>query len=209
MGTLSLPVIGSENVVADPKILTALEKLNGVLDSTNEKVSGSAINLTGAGVIGWSTPKVIATEQTRESASFGTLTTADEVTGVVVPENGLLVVAYSALVKSSVSAAGRAAIFIGANQLKGAGVTIPEVQETGLTGTAFNTVISHAPGLVAVGGTSFVTTGQSLGNINQTYGGPCFIHRLAAGTYNVSVQFKATSGSVTAKERALYVGVSR
>jgi hypothetical protein len=29
----------------------------------------------------------------------------------------------------------------------------------------------------------------------------------AAGTYNISVQYKATSGSITAKERKLWVAV--
>src|SRR5690349_10367695 len=86
----------------------------------------------------WHTPKVIATEESRESTSFGTLTTADEIKSVVLPENGLLVVGYSAIVKSSVSAAGRAAIFVGSNQLKtGTGSGPPSAEQAATVGTGF------------------------------------------------------------------------
>lgn len=156
--------------------------------------------------ITWYTPKVIATEQTRESASFGFLTTEDKIPSVVVPENGVLVVGYQALVKSSVSAAGRAAIFIGANQLRRGGVA----QEENTESTAFHRMVATATGMASFasgpGEAAFGTTGEVLAS-SSNLGGPCFIGSLAAGTYTVGVEYKATSGSVTAKSRTLWVGV--
>lgn len=162
-----------------------------------------------AGTLGrWYTPSIVATEQERENVAFGTLTTADEVKSVVLPENGLMVIGYMAIVKSSVSEAGAAAIFLGATQLKAVGSTTPVVQEVKTTGTS-TTIVSSSPiGLVNSGnGSSYVTTGMSVSSINiATGGGLCFVFA-AAGTYNVSVQYKATSGKVFAKERKLWVGV--
>lgn len=186
------------------------EVVNGELDNENLKsaagITRGKLAADAKGIVGtWYTPKVIATEQSRESTSFGTLTTADEIKEVVLPENGLLVIGYAALAKCSVSAAGRAAIFIGSNQLKIAGATVPVVQETELFGTGFQTISSVARGLDRGEGTSYVTTGQAVYAAKTEHtGGMCFVHA-AAGTYNISVQYRATSGSVTAKERKLWV----
>jgi hypothetical protein len=67
--------------------------------------------------------------------------------------------------------------------------------------------------------TGDVTTGQAVGiagvaHLNLAnagtitmgsgaWGGPCYIFGLAAGAYKISVQFKASSGKVTAKKRRL------
>jgi len=156
----------------------------------------------------WYAPKIIATEESRTNTAFGTLATADEITNVVLPTNGLMAIGYVALVKESVSTAGRAAIFLGANQLKKVGGTTPVVQEAELFGTGtFQTLATQADGLDRGEGTSFVTTGQVLAHNRGTgLGGLCYVFA-ASGTYNVSIQYKATSGSVTAKERKLWVGV--
>lgn len=199
----------------------ALKKvINGELDNGNLKAGAGIVgtklasetvtneNLAAAAKpFDWYTPKVIATEQTRESTSFGTLTTADEITGVVLPENGLLVVGYKAITKASVAAAGKAAIFLGANQLKKPGSTTPEVQEGNISGETFGIQTTSVIGMGAQGtGTSYATTGQVITNSGASAGGVCYIFA-AAGTYTVSVQYRATSGSVTAKERTLWVGV--
>jgi|SRR6476620_1821121 len=161
----------------------------------------------------WYTPKVIATEESRSNTAFGTLTTPDEITGVVVPANSLVQLTYSALVGSSVEGAGRVAVFVGSNQLKSVGATTPAVQEASTSGTPGvpRTCMSNAGGLgVSLQGTSFVTTGLAHAwptASGEVRGGPVLIHRLAAGTYSFSIQFKATSGSITAKERLLQVAV--
>lgn len=196
-------------VYANDKALR--EVVNGELDNGN--LSGSA-GITTANLAGeittaklsqakftWYTPKVIATEETRSNTAFGFLTTEDKIESVVVPTNGLVLIGYSALFKSSSANAGRAAIFLGSNQLKVA-LGTQEAQAS----EVFKALNTYPGGLVKTSEqSSFVTTGEALGF--ETSGGFCVVHRLAAGTYTIGVQFKATSGSVTAKERALSVGV--
>jgi hypothetical protein len=196
-GTYEIPTEGSPNSTEDPKIKTMLKGVNELLNTENKL--GNTIR--------WQTPTVIATEETRENVAFGTLTTADEVKSVVLPANGLFAIGYTAIFKSSVSNAGRAAIFIGANQLKNAATGAPLVEEIATATTELSTLGTTSSGLSRSNGsaaTAFVTTGQILGP--GTGGGLTYVFA-AAGTYNISVQFKATSGSVTAKERKLWVGV--
>lgn len=217
-GTISpnLPVLGEQNTVADPETRESLETLrdalNGILNSEN-KVDPSLFAEADQIKFTWYPPKVISSEQSRESSAFSTLETADEIKSIVVPENGLLLLGYSALVSSTVEKAGRAAFYIGNNQLKVMGTTTPAVQEAETTGVAneFKTCTSILSGLkISPFGTSFVTTGMALSQFNAAVtetGGLCYVHRLAPGTYNVSVQYRATSGKVKAKERILYAAV--
>jgi hypothetical protein len=190
------------------------EVINGELDNSN--LSGSAgitaANLAGeipraklasdAKPVTWYTPKVIATEQSRESASFGTMTTADEIKEVVLPENGLIVIGYTALVKASVSLAGRAAVFIGSNQLKLNGVVTEALCDSG----TFKRTTTNGSSLYNLSNTiAFATTGEVLSPSSEgNAGGPLYVWA-AAGTYNISVQFKASSGTITVKERKLWV----
>jgi hypothetical protein len=215
-GTLSNPVIGEPNSTGDPKIIALVKQWNEKINSEN-KLIGTNIEKEGIGneqlssaakPFDWYTPKIIPSEQERTNTAFGTLTTADEITGVVLPENGLIVVGYQALWKSSVSAAGKAAIFIGANQLKTAASGAPAVNEISTLETKNSLLTSIPNGLTrgTVESTSFVTTGQAIATGSEPVGGVCFIYA-AAGTYNISVQFKASSGTVTAKERKLWVAV--
>jgi hypothetical protein len=147
----------------------------------------------------------IAKEETRESATFGTLPTADLIKEVKVSERGLLRIGYSARFKSSVSGAGAASVFLGANELK-LYTTEPKVQFATSVGTTFRHLSTGFSGLVtstageAVG--ADVTTGQMIAA--SVSGGEISLF-LAAGTYDISVQYKATSGSVTAKDRRLFV----
>jgi hypothetical protein len=75
----------------------------------------------------------VAGAENRVSAAYGLMATPDRVTGIVLPTNGLLVVTFQAWWNESVSAAARAAIFLGSNQLKIASNTAsaPSVQEAG------------------------------------------------------------------------------
>lgn len=149
---------------------------------------------------------VVAKEESRENTSFGTLPTADLIKEVKVGEKGLLRIGYSARFKSSVAGAGQAAIFLGANQIK-LYTTEPKGVAAATTGTVFRQLSSSATtGLSANSSNEAsgadVTTGQLLSATLQ--GGMAELF-LAAGTYEVSVQYKAASGSVTAKERRLWV----
>lgn len=190
--------------------------------------------------------KIIATEESTTSESFTYLPTEDKVTGVEVAEGDLLLIEYSALWKSPAGAGGgRAAIFLGANQLKvaaphnfadSAPKKVGAMITFGANGEKF-TMLYTSPnyGLVSCNSGAadavFVNTGQigagayanklriEINGVEQLlrnsdeipltpYGGICAVERLAAGTYEVGVKFKADatgSPKITAKERILRV----
>jgi len=189
----------------------------------------------GAKPFTWYPPVEIPTEQSRENVAYGTLATPDEVASVVLPAKGLIAVKYQASWQESVLGTCRAAIFIGANQLK---ITQDQNPTTGtqaaMTGVDSRTNIMQpllsAPfGLISPdmqygsGVEPPVTTGQAIASYSagqsrievggageklvtaQAFGGACEIFA-AAGTYNISVQFKASSGNVKVKNRKLWVG---
>ena len=174
--------------------------------------SQSLINNQSAIIAGTTSVKsFIATEQERNSATYGTLATPDEVT-VVMPENGLIAVAYQATWKASagIGNGGRAAIFIGANQLKvvtGAEATAPETQQAEVGGNAFASLASFGGGLASTATgvyTGDVTTGQAVGAAGKFL---FVLVQAAAGAYSISVQYKAVTGTVTAKSRKLWAWV--
>jgi len=183
--------------------VSLLQKL-GLSDSSGQKGRGKSI---------------IIQSESRSNTAYGTLTTPDQVSGIVLPTDGLIAIGYQATWQESVNAAARAALFIGANQLKltNADIAAPVVQETGLNsgGTSVNKPLATSNvGLVCsptntTAYTGDVTTGQVLGmnassGVIGPWGGFTFAFA-AAGTYTVSVQFKASSGSVTASNRKLWV----
>jgi len=206
--SLNIPQIGLPDTTEDVKVannFTTLQNtINGNIDSTNLSAAtaqAAAVNQSGQTVKGATN---IATSQSTTSTTYTTLATPDQVTGVVLPTNGLLLVTYDATWQESIAGAARAAIFIGANQLRQASQTGPVVSEAQIGGANNNTKL-YTTGVL----TSFnaaanypgdATTGQVIGQ-----GGlPAFIYA-AAGTYTVSVQFKASSGTVTALNRKLWV----
>lgn len=156
---------------------------------------------------------IIVTEEARTNVAYGLQTTPDRVQSVVLPTNGLIFVAYEALWKSSISSAGAGAIFLGANQVKTqqVGGALINLETFTRQANLYQPLSSTNIGLVSVtSGTSTqsdTTTGQAVGFIDasgQPWGGFTVIFA-AAGTYDVSIQFRATSGSVTVKERKLWV----
>lgn len=181
---------------------------------------------------------IIATSESRTNVAYGTLTTPDQVAGIVLPTDGLIHIMYKATWQESVNSAGRAAIFIGATQLKvpavgGAGASASALQESFINNgsAAIDSVLSSSPmGLVCLVGANGqayggdVTTGQATGTVlavngalrtivgsdqialvtSYFTGNVCSVFA-AAGTYTISVQYKSTSGSVTAKDRKLWV----
>lgn len=181
----------------------------GALTVTDLAAVKSQAGITAGGIVR-AGKSIIATQQTTTSASYTTLTTPDQVSNVVLPTDGLIVVAFQAYAKTSVGQSGRAAIFLGANQLKGPD-TVPAVTETfGFSSGADNwaTVFSSSRGLGvddlgSVTSPAVVTTGMILPT-PLSEGGLCPIWA-AAGTYTISVQWKTSSGTLTAKERRLWV----
>lgn len=163
---------------------------------------------------------IIATSQSRTNTAYGTLTTPDQVTGIVMPTDGVIVVLFNAVWQQATTGADvRAGIFLNGTQLvRGVQNAVANaVQEADLGGTgARDTILTTYPlGLVSAGNSAgsysgVATTGQSFGlapdttDTSTTWGGACFIFA-AAGTYTVDIRYKASSGSVTAKDRKLFV----
>jgi hypothetical protein len=223
---LTPPSIGQPNATEDVDIVNAFSAIqtlvNGNLDEQNlATATNQRLGLNSGGASGRGTTGLITASETRINAAYGLLGTPDQVSGIVLPTNGLLVIGYQAAWSESVAAAARAAIFIGATQLKfvsGAGAA-PAVQEAGTqSGGTTGTSIALGTGprgiiseVAAAGYPGDVTTGQVLGVGQGSDGvggrvgyGPTYVWA-AAGTYTVSVQFKASSGSVTAVNRRLWV----
>lgn len=241
MTTLSytVPTAGTDlNSIADPEIATALSSIktafNGNIDSTNITAAlaqSAAVNQAAQVVKGTTN---ISTSQSTSSTSYTTLATPDQVQNVVLPANGLISVWYQAMWQESVAGAGRAAIFVGANQLlvQSIATAAPATQAAATSSATaainvplFTLPIGLATQQASSGFTADATTGQAVGLYttggtvgveiggtthllfnagNVGAGGACSVFA-AAGTYTVSVQFKASSGSVTASNRKLWV----
>lgn len=179
----NLPEKGEARSASDLKIREGLGKTKEAVNV----LAGRQQALT------WYEPKVITTEQSTSSTTFTTLSTADEVTGVVVPTNGIMVIRYVAQVKNSVANAGEMAPFIGATQ-------IPSVGAIGFSSAnTFFRVRTTGSGMASEASTPTVTTGKIVAGME--------IGELAAGTYSVSVRYRASSGTFSAKERILWVEV--
>lgn len=232
MGTiaLSIPQVGQPNATEAPKIAADLTTLQTVINGNVDTANLTAAVSASAGVNATATVKgvtVNAGPGTRTNVAYGALNdAADQVTGIVLPANALLVVRYQATWQESVSGAARAAIFIGANQQKvalgTAPVTIAAATNSGAPAVPFP-LATNPYGLASSNGSSAVysgdvTTGQAVGITGGLAhdesgsivaplisAGPCEIFGLPAGTYTVSVQFKASSGGVTAFNRRLWV----
>jgi hypothetical protein len=212
--------------------------VNGSIDGDNlTSTAGQQLGLGSSTITRRGKTNISATE-TRNNTAYGTLTTPDQVSGIVLPTDGLIAVLYQARWQESVIGASRAAIFIGSNQLqiqqsaagRGAGTQAASSSGSGIANTD-TPLFTAAGGLYSLtpGGaySADVTTGQVAGYVTnagtgvdnlaaeigggiitmtggRVASGPCYIYA-AAGTYTISVQFKATSGTVTAKDRHLWV----
>lgn len=178
---------------------------------------------------------IIPDEQTGGPGGLVLLGTPDRVQNIDLPANALIVVAFEAMMRKpgQGTAAGGAAIFVGENQLKVANVgqAAPVESSAGIFAggpTVYTPVVSCAAGLAcdpnaAATYSGDVATGQALALAQPVTdpggarligpggatGGLCHIFGLPAGTYEVSVRFgrigAGTSGSITAKERKLWV----
>jgi hypothetical protein len=178
---------------------------------------------------------IIATSESRSNAAYGKLTTPDQVSVTLASGGVLKVIFQAMWKESVLGAARAAIFIGAnqltiANT---PGATTPQAQAartavgSSLAGVDIP-LSSFGGGLLsgAPGPSDYteVNTGQVVGvaddnptgqDIRQDVGGvayiappgggACYIFGLAAGTYTVSIQFKASSGSVTAKNRRLWV----
>ena len=157
--------------------------------------------------------EISGVETTSQTASFTTLTTADEVRNVVVPTNHVLMVDYRALIKiASASGNGAAAFFLNGTQVTSEvsdGVAVAASAALGSAAAFYSVLRSLAnqdSGLSLAAGST--ASNSSFGNRIANYG-PVALD-VAAGTYTVSVRFKAGTGgspTLSVKERRLRVWV--
>lgn len=159
-----------------------------------------------------------ATEESTTSASYVSL--GDSVQ-VVLPNKGLIFAAYVATWKESVGSAARAALFFNDEQQHAPYFTeaAPFPTEAIIFVADTWKPLAAAPvGLFSGAGsldadeyTGDVTTGQSVGVADENAAaapyfmfGP-FVGWADAGTYTVGPRFKTSSGTVTVKDRQLWV----
>lgn len=160
----------------------------------------------------------IAGSQNVTGTSYALLATPDRVQNVVVPSNGLLYVAYWATMTLDGVAANyetRAAIFIGANQLKTMSAGAAPVVDESTHPADFNKDIivytsdqgMQASSSGAAGGTSEIGTGLTVTSSTAGDGLDFVVIKVDPGTYDISVQFMNTVGARTTgvKNRHLYV----
>lgn len=223
---LTPPSIGQPNATEDVDTVNAFNAIqtwaNGNIDEQN--ITGATVQrlgLNNSGNVGRGATIIAATES-RTNVAYGTLGTPDQVAGIVLPANGLIAVMYQATWQESVAGAARAGLFLNSNQVTRAvsSVAAPTAVETGTFDTTTpNTDCSLALGSSGLNSrrgvayTGDVSTGQLVGMWNATDAptanlvtamfGAAYIFA-AAGTYTISIQFKSTSGSVTAKNRKLW-----
>jgi hypothetical protein len=231
--SLVLPVIKEKRTTAEPKVDTALQALEtwangnvglenmenkGVLEEKLSTALQTKVNEKTAG--GTMKKSIIATEEERTSAVFGTLTTPDEVE-VEMVANGLIAVWFQATWQESVAKTANAALYMNANALvitktTSAGASAPSsaaaMAQIGYAGK-YVPLWSYSGGLTTptvqpnTGYTADETTGQIVGGASGTergVGGPCWIFASGPEKYKISVRFASSSGTVKVKKRKLW-----
>lgn len=147
--------------------------------------------------------------EVRTNSVYGLMATPDRISGLHLPPNGKFVIGFSGTWQNSVASAGRAAIFLGAVQMKATDGTTVAVQEaTGSANINEDTHLSsYFGGLQSVTGpySGDATVGMVLRS-NNTLGGTAEVFA-TGGLYDVSLQFRSATGSVTVSNRKLWIEV--
>jgi len=154
----------------------------------------------------------ISASQSTTSATSVLLSTPDEVSGIVLPANGLLAVWYQATWSPTSGSTAEASLFLNGTAVDYANMGVglsPTAQYIADSSPGYTSPLTTcAAGLqTSVGSSNYtgdVSTGQILGTDGT--GGPCYIFA-AAGTYTVSVQFlnSGSIGTTTVANRKLWV----
>lgn len=215
---------GSEETDVRNAVVALLNLVNGNIDAANvldasltaeELAAALAVQLgvTSGGAVRRG-KSIIAGEHTRTNVAFGTLgatpgTDSDQVSAVVVPNGGLLRIRYLAALRGNTDPSTiTAALFIGASQLREPSTdldtgSVVQVSTTvggaGIPANQYTAVDMGRSSVLGVGDAAFAalpTTGLKVTPIDVL---------VAAGTYDISVQFKSSAGSVSAKDRRLLV----
>lgn len=210
----TLPSIAELNATADSKTLAVLATLISTINNLDQanlapnSLDAEALTTTLGQALGVNQlaakrrgVSTVAGTDTRANTAYGTLGTPDQVTGIVLPADGLIAVCFQATWACTATGA-KAAVFLGANQTKAVATSpVPVVDEATYNptfATQDDALETGANGLQSFDtqGWTDVTTGRRVGVAYFT---------AAAGTYDVSVQFKAPAGTVSVRNRKLRV----
>jgi hypothetical protein len=149
------------------------------------------------------TPSIVTASQSRASTTYGVLSTADEISGIVIPgPTSILEVMFSLRYSSTVTNAGAVSLFLGTEQIRApenAGFVEALSAGSGVTQRLFSNPGSPS-GLTAGAGSGAEAK-------NAVVGGWLPVSHIEAGTYAVSLRFRASSGSISADNRVLYARV--
>lgn len=227
VGTTQLTNLGvTTGKLADGAVTTAKVLDGSLLGDDLAVAEATRLGLSSSGVVRRGKCIIPGTES-RTTTSYQLMPTPDQVTSLVLPTDGLIVVLYHAEWQQTNADKGRAAIFLNSNQLKVPdapggfyGVTSAYIP----TENDWNPLSSFPLGLASgndnIDISGITTTGVAVGlsNNNSKFttdagnqtiahpGGPCYIWA-AAGTYNVSVQYRVQGGggdTVFARNRKLW-----
>lgn len=161
-----------------------------------------------------------ATEETTTSASYADLTSPDVVENIVLPDDGLIFLAYRSRIKCpGGGGVGYAAIHLNSTQIKIPASTDAALrnQEDGASTGYYYPMTSEGYGLKTVleipgvdtadpSGTGTIIGGRY--NTGSTYGhhGGLTIIEADAGTYDIGIKYKVTGGATFyVKSRKLWV----
>lgn len=191
-GTITATQI-SDNTITGPKFTTTVADrlaVNSGSIRAGRAVTDAQVNVT----------------QTAYTAS------TDQVANVVLPADGLIYIWYYAEWQHAASSSGgKAAVFVGSNQLVIANNTGNVSQEASAPATAsvFQPLTSSQTGLSGSQETGNYSGASANGQIvgytgSASAGGPIVIFA-NANTYTISVRFKVTTGSVDVRKRKLWV----
>lgn len=150
---------------------------------------------------------IVAASENFTQTSFGYAPTPDRVQNIVLPTDGLIFVVFDAAWQSSASGAGSAGIFVGSTIAKGvSGGSYPVTGGATSVGTGVNHLTSapSTSGLVSASG-GYTPLGSDPQVIAENTSGSAAVIMAAAGTYDVGIKYKSTSGSVTVSDRKLWV----
>lgn len=151
---------------------------------------------------------VIAPEGSRATNTYGALSNGpDQVVDVVLPTDGLLHMMFRADWKETVANAARAAIFLDGIQLRKVEYAATAVDEVAL-GVGASGLYTNLRTVAGVGLADPADANPGYAGHNVTTGlrhADFITVEAAAGTYTVDVRFKASSGTVYAKDRKLWV----
>lgn len=172
----------------------------GIETETSERKAEIAAQIK---PVTWYTPKVIATSQSTSSTSFVALATPDEIAGIVVPANGVIRVGYVARWSSTVGAAGRAVLCLNGSAIKSVVNTSGSFYEVASVSNETRALFTSPVTAGPLNTGSVEPPSSTSGLVTPTVDIPIE----TAGTYTVSVLFRATSGAVSADLRRLWVEV--